>query len=229
MEVGMVPSKVLNEEDRKKYTHPKKKQKVMQSFFSRLNSSYTNGQIPNLIDIRNGLEPIPGPSGNRSRSSSDSDDYRRIDDLSFLTQELENSYFEAYNDTIPDHHSVNLLISGHINLTTWTPDHSQAFIKLMSVNVAIMHLMAKRNKCFMSLSYTDQSLLLQHNANLLKEYVICRYVLAKTGSEQAVWITGPKESVFVGKQIFDREMFFEVLRNLGICYFLELFFKYGTF
>ena len=194
----MEPSKVLNEEDRKKYTHPKKKQKVMQSFFSRLNSGSYDGQIPSLIDIRNGFEPTPGPS-NRSRSSSDSDEYRRTDELSFLAQEAENAYYEATKDTIPDHHSVNLLISGQIHLASWTPDHSQAFLKLMSVNVALMHLMSKRIKSFMSLSNNDQSLLLQHNANLLKEYITCRYILAKTGSEQSLWITGPKESLSIGK------------------------------
>ena len=50
IEVGMEPNKVLNEEDRKKYTHPKKKSKVVDvnAFFG------STTPIPRLIDIRNG-------------------------------------------------------------------------------------------------------------------------------------------------------------------------------
>ena len=202
IEVGMEPNKVLNEEDRKKYTHPKKKQKAMNAFFA-------SAPIPRLIDIRNGgltgveEEPQPGPSRpHRSSSSSpESLDLSRKmgeDDISSMIMEVEKAYIDAHNDIDPDHHSINLLIAGHIHLAKWSSDHTIAFNTIMEINIPVMHLMARKSRNFMSLTESDQRLLLQNNAMLLKEYATTRYITSKSSMDQFLWITGPKESLSLG-------------------------------
>ena len=203
----MEPNKVLNEEDRKKYTHPKKKQKVVDvnAFFG------STTPIPRLIDIRNGgisfEEPQPGPSRpRRSSSSSDSMDFNKRpsedDDLASMVLEVEKAFIDAHNEIDPDHHSINLLIAGHINLAAWSSDHTVAFNTIMEINIPVMHLMARKSRNFLSLTENDQRLLLENNARLLQEYATSRYISSKSSMDQFLWITGPKESFNLGIVVF---------------------------
>lgn len=164
LQVGMSPEKVLNEEDRKKYTHPKK------------NKRKSNG------------DPTEATIEATEESSEALQDRFDSKSLQFLVDQVQKSFVQSMVEGCQDQDNVELLISGHLNQCQWSVGHSKAFMEIMDGYDTLMHCFSEKILGFKSLPRNDQYLLLRNNGTFFREYVMSRYFMAVNGSEQLDWI-----------------------------------------
>ena len=160
LQVGMMPENVLNEEDRKKYSHPKKNRK-------RSAEEHQNGDCDS--------SGVPESHGYL---------------VSFLTQEVQRLFLETKVEVSAksDPGTMNKLVFGHLNKDLWSSEQSIAFIEIMDENEYLMTVFAHKMLLFSSLDISDQNLLLSNNSKFFKEYLITRYLMATDGNDQFSWI-----------------------------------------
>ena len=172
LEVGMSPENVLNEEDRKKYTHPKKNRKRPAE----------------------GPQVSEGPSASSGVSNGVPDSQGVL--VPFLTQEVQRIFSETIKEVSAesDSSAIQTLVSGHLNKDLWSTEHSMAFQEIMEDSTILMREFSAKLLLFSSLTSSDQNLLLTNNTKFFKEYLISRYLMANDGVNQLSWILGLKKT-----------------------------------
>ena len=168
LQVGMIPEKVLNEEDRKKFTHAKKNKRKR-----------THEEA--VLD----LEALETTS-EEGETQADFDPAT----LQFLIDEVQKTFLRSIMEVSSYQENVELLISGHLDKNQWSIYHTKAFMEMMDGYEILMRTFADRIQSFRLLPTSDQDLLLRNNGKFFREYMMSRYFMATNGLEQLDWILG---------------------------------------
>ena len=183
LNVGMTPEKLLYGDDRKKYTHPKKRKNN--------ESSANAGGSPGSPDDSPGVEDPVEPVEVHVEPVIK----KVYVDPTIMIQNLQQHFRETISEFNHNKVDINILVCGQLETMEWSAYHSAAFVRVMEANVGFMEHFARKNKSFQSLNPTDQELLLTNNSKLFREYIATRYLVSDTGIDQLEWILGVYESV----------------------------------
>ena len=195
--VGMEPEKLLYGEDRKKYSHPKKKRKICNS----------------------------NAAGEPSRANTNPDDDEdlvtvtpkkvRIDS-SLLIDNIQKYFTESISEYHHCKSDINLLVNGHLDPSRWSSRHSRAFVRVMESYVPLMKHFAYKSPSFLSLDAADRVRLLQNNSILFREYIMTRYLSSQAGMDQLEWILGLYESVGILDYENIQPVDFDLINHEGV-------------
>ena len=104
--------------------------------------------------------------------------------LSYLIEQVQKSYIEANAEITHNKTLVNFVISGHLNIESWTSLQTKGYLEQLQINVPFFYHFASKNRTFQSLKIPDQRVLLDRNAIIFQEYVNARYLVADTGMDK---------------------------------------------
>ena len=204
----MDPDKVLNEEERKKYTHPKRPRRpgqnpsialgaISEASTSQIAPSEpqeeeSNSESELIIDeVQHEVkvEPLePLPSSGRNSISS----------ISSRVNEIQNTFMLAYNDIQYNQVQVQQFLKSHQNKEDWSSQKSLILKSIIEQSITWIHKAMKTVTNFFELCTEDQKMLLAKNSVLIYEYFLARYFTSDTGMEQVFWTFGPSDVIKIG-------------------------------
>jgi hypothetical protein len=163
VQVGLDGTKVLiDEQDRKKYSHPKKKKK----------------SIPENPEIKSKNNLEPKEEEEQQKSSN------------FIMDSISLTYSLAIAGSNMDQDVLSDVVLGHVVPEEWTNDQSLSFLTCLNLVTREFETFAKFRIHFKTLCPIDQHLLMKKNGRLLEQYILARYISAETGLEQLNWLLG---------------------------------------
>ena len=204
----MDPDKVLNEEERKKYTHPKKRPRLQNSRTSVPEASTSQSIIelepqetdePELIidEVEHEVAKVEAPLEPLASSSRKS--------IAARVNEIQNSFMLAYNDLYDNNlefnqnqEQIQRFLKAHQNKEDWSSQHSLILKSIIDQTIPWIHKAAKTVTSFFELCSEDKKLLLAKNSVLIYEYIFARYFTSDTGMEQVYWAFGPSDVIKIG-------------------------------
>ena len=218
LQVGMDESKVLNENDRKKYSHPRRRKNssrsspgqegigetadgdheiidLIDSPENTANTEEPKEAIVDLTETSEDMMPIDlSPKKNDDDEEENAQEILEVtpdnNNLPLMILDIQRLYFEISANFTFDSKLVHNLVYGQMNTGSL---NTRTFLKLMETNILFMHHFALKHPMFQTLPESDQRLLLNNNAKLFMEYITARYLVAETGLDQVYWIFGPNE------------------------------------
>ena len=204
----MDPDKVLNEEERKKYTHPKKRPRLQNPRTSVPEASTSQSIIepepqetdePELIidEVEHEVAKVEAPLEPLASSNHKS--------IAARVNEIQDSFMLAYNDLYDNNlefnqnqEQIQRFLKAHQNKEDWSSQHSLILKSIIDQTIPWIHKAAKTVTSFFELCSEDKKLLLAKNSVLIYEYIFARYFTSDTGMEQVYWAFGPSDVIKIG-------------------------------
>ena len=91
-----------------------------------------------------------------------------------------DTYYECYNEVFEVDEAMRLVFRGHVQNSSWTREHTEAFLKVLNKHSECLSYMASKFPAFQS----DNPAVRQRNATLYKYYIMARYFTAQTAQMQ---------------------------------------------
>ena len=158
LQVGLHPGKILNEEERKKYTHPKKA----------------------ILGRQDGNVFI----GSQSVAHSEESGFESLNHQNYLMNEQLTMEFNRLCQELPIQQNVlTKIFHGHL-YGDFGSEYIHGLRQILQSFDDFTEKFAQKNFLFQTFPVSDQTTLLKHNRHLYKMFILAQFLISENGHDQ---------------------------------------------
>lgn len=112
-------------------------------------------------------------------------------EIAKISDMISGNFILATAEIVIDESIIENLINGHSLPDLWNKCHTDSVLHILGITREVVMKFAARSRIFQSLNVNDQQTLLEKNGNLYLQYVVGKFLAARTGFDQISVLLGP--------------------------------------